>query len=57
METTVTIKLTSKEVDYLRGVLYEYYRTNQIPYQDDDERLLHQQLEDILANAEESFCS
>ncbi len=50
-KTTVT--LTSQQVDFLRGVLYEYYSKNE--YIESIEKTLHLELEEILASAEDSF--
>ena len=55
MNATVTVKLTAQQVDMLRGVLYEYYRNSDRAYADSDERRIHMQLENILADAEDSF--
>jgi hypothetical protein len=49
---TVSVKLTPTQIDYLRGVIYEYYNTHNASYLDKSEPLLHAQLEEILAAAE-----
>jgi hypothetical protein len=49
---TVSVKLTPTQIDYLRGIIYEYYNTHNIPYQDIQESEIHSQLESILAAAE-----
>ena len=49
---TVSVKLTPTQIDYLRGVIYEYYNTHNIPYFDNQESVLHSQIEEILAAAE-----
>jgi hypothetical protein len=48
----VSVKLTPTQIDYLRGIIYEYYNTHNIPYQDIQESEIHSQLEVILADAE-----
>jgi len=48
----VNIQLNPAQIEYLRGVIYEYYNTCKAPYQDEYEQSYHQQLEDILADAE-----
>jgi len=50
-----TIALTRQQVDLLRGVLYEYYDKNE--YHEPIEKTLHREVEGILADAEDSFCS
>ena len=50
---TVTVELTAKQVDLLRGILFEYYSTHNYIF--DEELKLHRELEDILADAEDSF--
>ena len=49
---TVSVQLTPTQIDYLRGVIYEYYNTHNASYLDKNEPLLHSQLEEILAAAE-----
>jgi len=50
---TVSVKLTPTQIDYLRGVIYEYYNTQNASYLDNQEKELHSQLESILAAAED----
>lgn len=50
---TVNIQLTASQVDLLRGVLFEYYSQNN--YFDESEKAIHEKLEIILAEAENSF--
>jgi len=52
----VSIKLNNQQIQLLRGVLFEYYNnpSNPQPYFDDSEKTLHNQLETILAKAENS---
>jgi hypothetical protein len=52
MPKPVSVKLTATQIDYLRGIIYEYYNTHNASYLDNQESLLHSQLEEILANAE-----
>jgi hypothetical protein len=52
MSKTIAINLTPTQIDYLRGVIYEYYNTHNASYLDKSEPLLHAQLEVILAAAE-----
>jgi hypothetical protein len=47
------LQLSFDEVALLRAVLYEYYSEND--YMCNDERKTHQSLEEILADAEDSF--
>jgi hypothetical protein len=49
---SVSVKLTPTQIDYLRGIIYEYYNTHNASYLDKSEPLLHSQLEEILAAAE-----
>lgn len=49
---TVSVNLTATQIDYLRGVIYEYYNTHNAEYLEDQESVLHSQLEEILADAE-----
>ena len=49
---TVSVQLTATQIDYLRGIIWEYYNTHNASYLDKSEPLLHSQLEEILANAE-----
>ena len=53
---TTNIQLNNQQIQLLRGVLYEYYNnpSNPSPYFDKTEELLHNQLETILAKAEDS---
>jgi hypothetical protein len=51
-EKTINVSLTPTQIDYLRGVIYEYYNTHNASYLDNQEPLLHSQLEEILADAE-----
>lgn len=53
---TAKIQLNNQQIQLLRGVLYEYYMnpSNPHPYLDETEELLHNQLETILAKAEDS---
>jgi hypothetical protein len=51
-EKTINVSLTPTQIDYLRGVIYEYYNTHNASYLDKNEPLLHSQLEEILADAE-----
>ena len=44
---TSNVKLNLSQIEYLRGVIYEYYSKNE--YMSDDEAELHYQLEQILA--------
>jgi hypothetical protein len=58
MSKTVNISLTAKQIDLLRGVLWEYYENNPDPtfsYYDSEEKELHSQVEEILAYAEDEF--
>ena len=48
-----TVELSFDELQVLRAVLYEYYSEND--YMCNDERKTHQSLEEILADAEDSF--
>ena len=57
MSKAVNVKLTPTQIDYLRGIIYEYYNTHQIPYQDAQESEIHSQLEAILAAAEDKAYS
>ena len=47
---TTKIELNAQQIDLLRGVLYEYYITHN--HHDELERKLHNELENILADAE-----
>jgi len=47
---TTNIKLTAQQVDLLRGVLFEYFKSNE--YFDKLEEQLHSEVEEILADAE-----
>jgi len=47
---TTNIKLTAQQVDLLRGVLFEYFKSND--YFDKLEEQLHSEVEEILADAE-----
>jgi hypothetical protein len=51
-DSKVAVDLTSTQIDYLRGIIYEYYNTHNASYFDSQESLLHSQLEEILADAE-----
>lgn len=44
---TTSVQLNLSQIEYLRGVIYEYYSKNE--YMSDDEAELHYQLEQILA--------
>lgn len=55
LEKTVNIQLTADQVDILRGVLFEYYAENS-SYSDEEEAA-RQQLEAILADAEDEIYS
>lgn len=50
----VSINLNNQQIQLLRGVLFEYYNNpnNPQPYFDDFEKTLHNQIETILAKAE-----
>lgn len=48
----VSIKLNNSQIQLLRGVLYEFYNQPNSQYQDLQEKQLHQELETILAKAE-----
>lgn len=48
----VSIKLNNSQIQLLRGVLYEFYNQPNSQYQDLHEKQLHQELETILAKAE-----
>ena len=50
--SNINISLTPTQIDYLRGIIYEYYNTYNASYLDKSEPLLHSQLEEILADAE-----
>lgn len=50
---STTIKLTSEQIDLLRGVLFEYYKSNE--YFDKKEEVLHSEVEKILAIAENTI--
>lgn len=50
--SNINISLTPTQIDYLRGVIYEYYNTHNASYFDNQESVLHSQLEEILADAE-----
>jgi hypothetical protein len=50
--SNINISLTPTQIDYLRGIIYEYYNTHNASYLDKSEPLLHSQLEEILADAE-----
>jgi len=52
MSKSIAVNLTANQIDYLRGLIYEYYNTHQADYLGPDEPLLHSQLEEILADAE-----
>lgn len=52
-EKTINISLTANQIDVLRGVLYEYYSENN-SYTDAEE-VVRQQLESILADAEDAL--
>ena len=52
MSEKINVSLTPTQIDYLRGIIYEYYNTHNAPYLDKNEPLLHSQLEEILADAE-----
>jgi hypothetical protein len=52
MSKTVNVSLTPTQIDYLRGLIYEYYNTQGAEYMEPQEELLHSQLEEILADAE-----
>jgi hypothetical protein len=47
---TTNIQLTAQQVDLLRGVLFEYFKSNE--YFDKLEEQLHSEVEEILADAE-----
>jgi hypothetical protein len=49
---SVSVKLTPQQIDYLRGVIYEYYEVHNAEYLCPEESQLHLQLESILAAAE-----
>jgi hypothetical protein len=52
MSKSVSVSLTPTQIDYLRGLIYEYYNTQGAEYMEPQEELLHSQLEEILADAE-----
>lgn len=52
MSKSVNVSLTPTQIDYLRGLIYEYYNTQGAEYMEPQEELLHSQLEEILADAE-----
>jgi len=52
MSKSIAVNLTANQIDYLRGLIYEYYNTHQADYLGPEESLLHSQLEEILADAE-----
>ena len=56
LEKTAKIQLNNQQIQLLRGVLYEYYNnpSNPNPYFDKTEEFLHNQLETILAKAEDA---
>ena len=53
MSKPVSVSLTAKQIDVLRGVLYEYYLTHD--YHDREELDIHQELENILGIAEDEI--
>lgn len=53
MSNTINISLTAQQIDLLRGVLYEYYLTHD--YHNKEELAIHQELENILAIAEDEI--
>ena len=53
MSKSVNVSLTAKQIDVLRGVLYEYYLTRD--YHDREELDIHQELENILGIAEDEI--
>ena len=57
LEKTAKIQLNNQQIQLLRGVLYEYYNTQNATYLDSEEPLLHSQLETILAAAEDQIYS
>lgn len=52
-KATVSVELDSFQLDLLRGIIFEYYQNNE--YHDSFEVELHNELEVILADAENSF--
>jgi hypothetical protein len=52
MSKAINVSLTPTQIDYLRGIIYEYYNTPGVDYLEPDEALLHSQLEEILADAD-----
>ena len=53
MSKKVSLKLNFDQVALLRSVLYEYYSEND--YMCEVEKKTHESLEEILADAEDSF--
>ena len=50
---TTNVKLTLQQIDFIRGILYNYYSQNE--YWDEQELHIHNDVEIILKNAENSF--
>lgn len=50
MNATTPVMLTYEQIDLLRAIMFEYYNTNDIKCE--EESMLRDQLEDILADAE-----
>jgi hypothetical protein len=49
----IPIGLLPAQIEFLRGVIYEYYNILKVPYNDTKERNIHMQIEAILADAED----
>ena len=52
---TVNVQLNVNEIGVLRGILFEYYQTLKQPYLCEEERVAHESLEELLANAEDEI--